>query len=102
MNANRYVKFVSFHGGSFANRCLTPAHSRRWPTCSAPDVIRPRHMKPRLLRRRIGWEERLDAQLLQRDVVWCAEARERGEGAEMEIAFAEVDGQERRGGDLEV
>src|SRR5215470_16361232 len=55
-----------------------------------------------LFRPLVRGEERLDAELLQRDVVWRAEAGERGEVAQPQAVTRELDGQERRRGDVEV
>src|SRR5580765_7250123 len=50
----------------------------------------------------IGRKEALDPELLQRDVVGDAEAGQRGEELDADVALGELDGEERRRGGVEV
>src|SRR5437868_15118118 len=56
----------------------------------------------RLVGRRIGGEEALDAKLVQRNVVRRAEAREQREEAEAHVALPELDREKRRRRGVEV
>src|SRR5499426_1383891 len=82
-----------------------PQYSRVSNSGSAagrPAVILPGEPTHQRFAALVGGEEALDPELVERDVVWDAEARQRGEERQAQVVSGELDGEEGRRGRVEI